>query len=62
MIELGDQINFKATCILVTNEMYLFALEGPIDEPFIIKLSKTDMQYNQKVADALSKWKQPTEE
>jgi len=58
MIDIGDEIAIKANFLEVTDEGYLFSLsEIPYDEPFIIKLSKTDQAYNESVHNALDRLK-----
>ena len=55
-IDIGDEINFDAVYLCLTDEGYEFALAGIPNKPtFTIKLSKTDKVYNQRIHDALEK-------
>ena len=60
MIDIGDQIAFKATCLEVNADGYLFALSEdiPYNERFVIHLSQTDEANNQLIHNALDKLKQ----
>ena len=58
MIDVGDEIVFKATCINISNEEYLFSLSDiPYEKPFNIILSSTDKINNQRINEALDKLK-----
>jgi len=58
MIEVGDTINIKATCISIDNNGYVFSLmEIPYEKPFIIELSENDKANNQRIHDCLEKLK-----
>jgi hypothetical protein len=65
-IEIGDVVNFKAICVYVNDEKYVFTLDGIsfdvtiINEgndkgALVIPLSKDDEKYNQNVHDTLVK-------
>jgi len=59
MIDIGDQIAFKATCVEINDGGYVFSLSEdiPYNEPFIIHLSQTDEANNQLIHNALDKLK-----
>jgi hypothetical protein len=58
MIEVGDQISFKATCLYKNESGYYFVLnDGPFNFPINIQLSETDKNFNLRVEQTLEKWK-----
>jgi hypothetical protein len=67
MIDLGDEIILKATCIYTNGDGYRFSLKknfsiyGSFDEEgaLIIRLSETDPAYNQRIHEFLEQSRKP---
>jgi hypothetical protein len=58
-VNVGDQITFKATCLNINKETYVFAISDiPYNDSFNIPLSQTDETYNQRIHEALDKLKE----